>query len=664
MSDPVPADTTPADPVPGDPAGAEPGAPPAAWRWPIRLAVVVPIAVAVVRALARGWFPIGDDALLTLRAADVFTRNHPLLGSWTSASLALGTDVNNPGPLYDDLLAPFMWTFGRVFGFDVGVAVGVGAVNAAAALGTLVVAARLGGWRAERWAILLVAALAWSMGSELLFDIWQPHALLLPFTLLVMLTVGLVSGDRALLPWWLAVVSLIVQTHIGYAYVAAALAVLVLVALGRGIGGGRARWASALTGRTARVSAIVVVVAWAQPLWEQLFGAGEGNLARLARSAGGGDVTIGARNAVRLVGAVLVVPGWTRFGFADAIPPTSPLVDSPDGPSFTLVGPPGFGVSALGLAVLVGVLVALWRALRGPDRRVVRAAVTVALAMVLVAVVSLAGQVVGLTGLGSHQVRWIFAMAAFVHVTIVWGAVEWRGGRLPRAPLGDYVLLALAGALTAANLGFQAHALGPVGDRRVAPTLEAVFADLARFDPDGPVVYDVSTLLVFEPYSSSVIMRLEEQGTPVRLEHEGYLRQYGPGRRADGTEPVRLLQYERDAALRYAGTGCIVSRHSAVGAAEERRVDAIVDAAAADLAGAAIDAAGLPPDVAALAAGAAEGDTDAAYRLVMRALLPVLVDEQRVAPTPAIDAAVTDAAAITARVNSTLAIVAEPASAC
>src|SRR5262245_55040114 len=96
------------------------------WRWSARAAVLLPIVVAVVRALAHGWFPIGDAALLAIRAYDVGTPHNPLLGSWTSASFALGIDVNNPGPLYPDLLAPFMWTFGRAFGIATATAIGVG----------------------------------------------------------------------------------------------------------------------------------------------------------------------------------------------------------------------------------------------------------------------------------------------------------------------------------------------------------------------------------------------------------------------------------------------------------------------------------------------------------------------------------------------------------
>src|SRR4029079_19712199 len=126
-----------------------------------------PIVVAVCRALVHGWFPIGDAALLAIRAYDVATPHHPLLGSWTSASFALGIDVNNPGQLYPDLLAPFMWTFGRVFGIGLAEAICVGTINAESALCTALVCARIGGWRAEHWMLLLVAALTWSMGSEL-----------------------------------------------------------------------------------------------------------------------------------------------------------------------------------------------------------------------------------------------------------------------------------------------------------------------------------------------------------------------------------------------------------------------------------------------------------------------------------------------------------------
>ena len=46
-------------------------------------ALVLPFLTAAVRAIRADWFPIGDSALLYLRTADVGTRHHPLLGSWS-----------------------------------------------------------------------------------------------------------------------------------------------------------------------------------------------------------------------------------------------------------------------------------------------------------------------------------------------------------------------------------------------------------------------------------------------------------------------------------------------------------------------------------------------------------------------------------------------------
>src|SRR4249919_3341105 len=111
------------------------------WRWIARCVMLLPIVVAVARAIAHDWFPVGDSALLAVRAYDVGTSHHPLLGSWTSASYAFGIDLNNPGPLYHDLAAPFMWTFGRAFGIGVGTAIAIGSINAAAALSTALVGA-------------------------------------------------------------------------------------------------------------------------------------------------------------------------------------------------------------------------------------------------------------------------------------------------------------------------------------------------------------------------------------------------------------------------------------------------------------------------------------------------------------------------------------------
>lgn len=658
---------------PASSASGVPTAPPATkWRVAVRLVVLLPIAIAAVRALVSGWFPVGDSALLAVRAADVGTADHPWLGSWTSASLALGVDVNNPGPLYHDLIAPFMWTVGRVAGYGAGVAVGVATVNAVAAYGALVAADRIGGWRMERWVALAVAALTWAMGSELLIDIWQPHALLLPFVCFLVLTVGLTTGIWRLLPWWLGVVSLIVQTHVAYVYVVAAVGVSVVVVGVRHLRAAAARdgrlmgaaTADAIRTPTAFAAAVVTALAWAQPLIEQFTGPGEGNLQRLATSAGGGDLTVGAGTAVKIVAAVTAVPpSWARWGWEDAVPSTA-LTQTPDGPKLIVDGLPGAAAALLGLGLLVTVLVALIALLRSPSQRQARAAAALSLLCLAVAVIGVSIQTVTVTGLGNHQVRWIFALAVFIDVSILWGVVELVRQRRPTLRSGEPALLAAIGVLVAATLPVHAHDLGPTADRGAAPALERVFDDLTDFEPGGAVQFDTATLRPFEPYSGAVLMRLRELGIPFRFDAEIDVRQFGEHRRANGTEVGTLRQFDRVEALQYDGDACTLSLRSGVAPDEEMTVDALIAAASADVLGRPVDTTDLAPDVADLVARASAGDEPSAFAVVALGILPELVDRGRIASTPAIAAAVAADDAITARVSSTVRIVASPASLC
>jgi hypothetical protein len=210
--------STAAEPEAGEPAEA-PARSGRAVLAVLLVAVNVPIVVATVRALANGWQPVGDNGILLVRARDVGTSHHPLLGSWTSASLSVGENVNNPGPVYFDLLAPWV----RLLGPWVGLAVGVMLVNMASSTLAVVVARRVAGLESMLAVGVVVVGLQFAMGSELLFDVWQPNALLLPFLAFLVVAAALACGDRAMLPWAVGVGSLLVQTHLSYAVLVAVL---------------------------------------------------------------------------------------------------------------------------------------------------------------------------------------------------------------------------------------------------------------------------------------------------------------------------------------------------------------------------------------------------------------------------------------------------------
>jgi hypothetical protein len=135
-----------------------------------------PVIVATVRALDRGWLPMGDNAYFAIRARDVLTEHHPLVGAWSSGSAAVGVDVNNLGPLQLDLLALPV----RALGFGPGTAIGVALVNLAAVSAVVVLVDRRLGVVGAWLGAAMATATCWTMGSELLFEPRQHHALVLP----------------------------------------------------------------------------------------------------------------------------------------------------------------------------------------------------------------------------------------------------------------------------------------------------------------------------------------------------------------------------------------------------------------------------------------------------------------------------------------------------
>ena len=164
------------------------------------------------------------------------------------------------------------------------------------------------------------------------------------------------AATSMMLPVWAGVASLIVQTHVAYVYAVGALAVVVAVALALQLRAGRGDepWGS-VARRVVRAKAFlwtigVLVLAWIQPLWEQLFGAGEGNLQRLATHAGEGDLTVGGGTAVKIVSAVVALPPWwARGGFEDSIRNT-PLTETADGPRLFVPDLPSPAVAVVALA--------------------------------------------------------------------------------------------------------------------------------------------------------------------------------------------------------------------------------------------------------------------------------------------------------------------------
>lgn len=492
--------------------------------------VLLPIVAAIVRAIAEGWIPMGENAIFPLRARDVLTADHPWLGTFSSASLTSDTIVNHPGPLLFDLLALPV----RLLGPAVGTVVGVGMINLVAASVALRAACVSGG---RRWFVavaIAAVALEWTLGSSLLIDPWNPHVLVLPWFALLVSAIAVVSGWRAGLTWVVVLGSLAVQTHVSYAL---QVPLVIVAALGLGAGAARARagdgWDVREAARRWRRPAIVAtgwgVVLWAQPLWQQVAGPGPGNLTALLRSAREEQARAGWGVALRLVGRVVALPPWwSRDSFTDSLRDL-PL-RGPDGAPLPLPSwVPSLGVAVAGLALVAALLVAVgvagWRA----RRRSVVAPVAVAGVALVVGAWAASSIPAGGYGVAPHQLRWLWPAAVLWMAAVGHGAVALIGERSAGARRdGGGVAAEAVAARRGARPGIAVasgvvvlvavHACvgyhQPVGVAR-APGSPASVEDLvdqvahSRFPP---VVLDNSGMWIGEPYTGPLLERVVRDG--------------------------------------------------------------------------------------------------------------------------------------------------------
>ena len=594
------------------------------------LVALVPLATAIIRSLLHRWFPIGDNALLYIRAQDVLTNHHPWLGSWTSASQSVGVDMNNPGPIYADLVAPFA----KLFSPGPGAALGVGAINIASIVALSAAARRIGGWALQQWALLGAAALAWSMGSEMLIDIWQAHALMLPFLLLLVLLLGVADGQTWCIPWSLVVISLLAQTHISFAYI---LAVLCPVAA---IGYALARRArphrplrDAIRSRLVMWTAVGLFALWSQSLYEQFFEPGEGNLSRLAANSGGGDLQVGVKQALGVTARLFAFPPWWfRSGFATSVPSTA-VTGTPDAPQLLLPNLPATVISLALVSTMFAILVALVVYHRRRGAHVLAAICTMGAACLAGSVLAVSQLTVGRVGFSSHHVRFIWPLAVFAHLALGSSAADWvqrsLSNRYGSARMSRVVSSMVVGstiALSIAAVPYFAQPQGPVGDYRAMAALRRVMPELDRLHDVQPVLFDISNLHYFEPYSSTIMMRLQELDIEFRVDDEGFVRQLGERRRADGTEPARIFQIQGSPALLAYDEYCLIAIASELPPEKETIAVEYADRMAQELADGLItidDSVLSGPDVAIepVMRTAIAGDFSAAQRIVYEGYL-------------------------------------------
>lgn len=497
---------------------------PRAVRWLFRVATlltVLPIAVAAVRHGLDGWVPVGDAATTAIRAHDVFTRNVPLVGMWSSASNWAGRPINFPGALQLYVMAVPI----RLLGPTWGVLIGIATINVTAVLTACWLIRRRVGYRMATLACVFLASFVWTLGSEVLVDMTPMQMITVPAMLLFVAAWAVADGDLPALPIFFFTANYLFLDHLTLAALVPVLALSAVTLLGLDARRRRRtdpdawpRHRRALW-RYSGLSLAITALAWVPPLFQQFFTSPPHNLTNLYEAS---KVTppkvVAWKPALSVVGATVAAPPfWLRPTFYK--------------PSFQV---DGTGQSALVvIAFTVFLLVAYGASLVIARRRQARTLVNgllIALASVLGAILTTkkSSNPIGLMAGYLHS---IWVSAVFVWMMLVIAAVQLLPR--PRTPTAARIVQPMAVAAVAL---FAVLAL-PTSDQgsgtwpwAVAPAKEINAQVIPQLHGRGTVLVTTGGSLEEGAMAASLLFAMQDKGIPFVFQDEINRYQFGARR--------------------------------------------------------------------------------------------------------------------------------------
>lgn len=249
-------------------------------------AVWAAVLVPSILELARGWRPTGDDANISLRAFEVFSRHSPTVGIFATGLAATGHRIYDLGPVGSWLLSiPVRIDPGQ------GVLWG-GALWCGAALSLSVEALwRYRGWLAGMTVPVLIGMLSLQTVPVFANLPWNAYFGLIFFIATIALAWVVGGGRLSWWPWLVLTATVATQSHLVFA---ATSVVLALVA--PAVGWYRRRPTNL---RWIGYGAVVALVGWTVPLLQEVRGH-PGNMTALADNAFGLPV-VGLRYGLRML---------------------------------------------------------------------------------------------------------------------------------------------------------------------------------------------------------------------------------------------------------------------------------------------------------------------------------------------------------------------------
>ena len=527
------------------------------WLLGAAIAVaLVPLVVSAVAVLLHGdGALIRDQALMEMSVRDI--GHHPVLSGLYSRD-----GWSHPGPLISYTLAPFYWLAG---GSPAGMLVGALGINAAAIAGMGVLARRLGGLTAALQTLLGAATVAHALGTQVLLDPWVCYVTVLPFGLFCIVAWAMVAGRAWAFPVAVALASWLTQTHVGYAPLTVPALVLGPVCLW---------WAARKSHDRARMrrflgalglGAGVLVVLWALPVWDQVYGSGNLGTTVDWFTADGQKTHTVAEGARIVLGQFAIVPDWVTGTRRIGVLGETTLRTTTLWPVL--------------LVLFVLACIAGWKGRRRPLLQLA-AVVTVTTVVAIVAVAHTIGIMF------EYRLLWTWIVGMLAGVVIVWSVwaaladrFPWLAARvLVPATMVLIVVVGVAGVVDAA----QNTSPGVYSEATLRVTREL----RAKLGGHPGQVVLTSQSPISDGYLEGVLVALEREGVDARIPGDPAGR-FGHARVEDDTPVQAKLVVLADGDLNafttpsnlrlvaYSGPVSL-ARRAAIGAAQDAKAQRLL----------------------------------------------------------------------------------------